>query len=79
MAFYIKIQKVAEDDSLVRYSFEGEQGKQGLFDLDKSTNEVTLIEAMPSDEKKHYFNRASVKVMREWREGHLPEMTEWAS
>lgn len=79
MAFYIKIQKILEGDAAVRYSFESDQGRRGSFELNKKTSEVILIEPMPSDEQGHCFNRAAVKIMREWREGRLPEMTEWAS
>jgi len=79
MAFYIKIQKAFEDDAIARYVFESDQSRKGLFELNKKTGEISLIEPMPNDEQSNCFNRAATKIMREWREGRLPEMTEWAS
>ena len=61
------------------YSFESDYGHQGVFAIDKSNGGVNLIKAMPGDEKLQCYYRASIKVMREWRNGKLPEMLEWAS
>lgn len=79
MAFYIQISKIDESEQAARYRFEGDGGKSGIFEIAKSSGEVTLIEPMPDDEKGHFFNRAAVKILKEWREGVLPETSEWAS
>jgi hypothetical protein len=79
MAFYIKIEKTDEDDSKATYRFTGDGGACGLFEIDKESGEFTLKEPMPGDEAKNVYRRASIKVLREWREGNLPEKTEWAS
>jgi hypothetical protein len=79
MAFYIKIQKTTEDDAAVRYAFESDEGGHGLLELNKQTGEAVLIEPMPGDQQRHCFNRAAVKVAREWRDGRLPKELEWAS
>lgn len=79
MAFYIKLQKVAEDNEVARYSFEGEEHRRGLLEFKKGTGEAVLIEPMAGDQQMHCFNRAAVKVARAWREGGLPESLEWAS
>ncbi|MEJ2463484.1 MAG: hypothetical protein P8098_17920 [Candidatus Thiodiazotropha sp.] len=79
MAFYFKIEKTDENDSKVTYRFTGDRGVFGLFEIDKGSGEFTLKEPMPGDEAQNIYRRASVKVLREWREGNLPEKTEWAS
>ena len=79
MAFYIKIQKTSENESVACYDFESDQGRRGVFEFNKQTGESSLIDPMPNDERLHCFNRAVVKVTREWKEGRLPQMVEWAS
>lgn len=79
MAFYIRISKMDESESSARYVFESDQGRRGVLSFDKLTGEASLIEPMPGDEKRHCFNRAAVKVGREWKAGNLPEVMEWAS
>jgi hypothetical protein len=79
MAFYIRISKTHESESSARFDFESDQGRRGVLGLDKLTGEVSLIDPMEGDEKNHYFNRAAVKVGREWRSGRLPDFMEWAS
>lgn len=79
MGFYIKIEKTFEEDTLVHYSFEGDYGRRGVLGFNKVTGEATLVKSMPEDECLNYFNRAVVKVTREWREGRLPRNLEWAS
>jgi hypothetical protein len=79
MAFYIKILKVLEAENSAQFKFESEGDRQGMFEFNKKTGEISLIEPMPDDEQGHYFSRASIKILREWRTGRLPEMTEWAS
>lgn len=79
MGFYVKIEKAAETEHIVRYAFEGDHGHRGLLEFNKATGESTLVEPMPNDERLHCFNRATVKITREWREGRLPQSLEWAS
>lgn len=79
MAYYIKIQKTFEDSVMARYVFESNPECKGMFAFDKLTGEATLVEPMFGDERGQCFSRASVKVAREWRNGRLPDLTEWAS
>ena len=79
MAFYIKIEKTVESDSTVRYSFESDRSRRGLLEIDKKTGEALVIEPMPEDERMHCFNRAAVKIIREWKQGRFPQLMEWAS
>ncbi|WP_155273474.1 hypothetical protein [Xanthomonas arboricola] len=79
MAFYIKIRKSDEIESSVIYSFESDYDRCGTLRFSKMTGEVSLIEPMPGDERNQCFNRASVKIMREWKAGKLPDFLEWAS
>jgi hypothetical protein len=50
-----------------------------VLSFNKMTGEASLVEPMPGDEKHHCFNRAAVKVAREWKAGVLPDVLEWAS
>ncbi|MET3518174.1 hypothetical protein ABIC63_005986 [Pseudacidovorax sp. 1753] len=79
MGFYVKIEKTFETETVAQYTFEGDHGLKGLLALDKTKGEVTLVEPMPGDDRMHCFNRAIVKITREWREGRLPQTLEWAS
>ena len=79
MAFYIRINKTDENNSLAHFSFESDPGRRGLLRFDKLTGEASLIEPMPGDERNHCFTRAAVRIGREWKTGALPEFMEWAS
>lgn len=79
MAFYIVIEKMSENEGSAIYRFTGDGGRAGSLQIDKVNGEVSLIESMPGDEKGHMFNRAAIKIMKEWKGGSLPAMTEWAS
>jgi hypothetical protein len=79
MAFYIKIEKTNEENDKATYRFTGDGGNSGLFEIDKESGEFSLLEPMPGDEDQNVYRRASIKILREWREGNLPDMTEWAS
>lgn len=79
MAFHIVIEMIDEGDDVANYRFKSDGGRVGLFQINKSSGEVKLIEQMPGDEGGHIFNRAAVKVMREWKRGKLPSVAEWAS
>ncbi|WP_395689826.1 hypothetical protein [Caenimonas koreensis] len=79
MSFYIRIQKVSDQAAAALYTFECDPEHRGVFELDKRTNEVTLLEPMLGDEQQSCFKRASMKIQREWRDGRLPDVSEWAS
>jgi hypothetical protein len=79
MGFYIKIEKTNETEQAVQYTFESDRGRCGIIEINKKSGESTLIKPMPEDERLHCFNRALVKITREWREGRLPQSLEWAS
>ncbi|TKC85968.1 hypothetical protein FAZ69_21885 [Trinickia terrae] len=79
MAFHIVIEMIDEEGEVANYRFKSDGGRVGVFKICKSNGEVKLIEQMPGDEGGHIFNRAAVKVMREWKRGKLPSVTEWAS
>lgn len=79
MAFYLLIDKMSEDDLVAIYRFTGDGGRTGSFQIDKESGDVSLVEPMPGDEQGRSFNRAAVKIMREWKQGNLPVRAEWAS
>lgn len=79
MAFYVKLNKISDNDSSVRYSFEADPARIGVLALNKATGDSQLVQPMPSDEGLHCYTRAAVKVRREWSEGRLPQTLEWAS
>ncbi|WP_269507030.1 hypothetical protein [Burkholderia sp. IMCC1007] len=78
MAFYVKIEKIDETELIAKYRFGDAGEKYGEFEIDKKTGEVHLLAGLDGD-RGHIFNRAAVKIMREWKLGRLPSMTEWAS
>ncbi|NWL75487.1 hypothetical protein DM872_01270 [Pseudomonas taiwanensis] len=78
MAFYIEINKVAETEEYVEYSF-GQLVDVGMLRLDKVRGTVTILSECPLDQHGHWSLRATVKLTRHWKEGILPEKTEWAS
>lgn len=79
MAFYIEIEKIHEDDEKACYRFTGNGGSYGIFGIDKKSGEFSLLEPLPGDDEQNVYKRASIKILREWKNGNLPEVTEWAS
>ena len=79
MAFYVKIEKCAEDNLMAKYRFWSVQDNCGEFEINKQSGEIKLLAQADGDQQGHLFNRAAVKIMREWKQGRLPDMTEWAS
>ncbi len=79
MAFYIRIEKVTEDNDKAGYRFIGDDNYQGSFAILKTSGELNLIEGIPGDLDGGMYRRASMKILREWRNGNLPELAEWAS
>ena len=79
MAFYVKLEKHAEDSKSATYSFWTVPEHLGELKSDKSSGEVLLLLPVVGDEQERLFARAAMKLRREWQQGRLPESTEWAS
>ncbi|MHA6916155.1 hypothetical protein ACQUJO_23930 [Ralstonia pseudosolanacearum] len=79
MAFHITMEKIAENTLTADYRFKVSDGRSGVFQIDKESGEIALLEEMPGDEGRHLFTRAAVKIMRSWKQGNLPSVAEWAS
>ncbi|MNR15720.1 hypothetical protein D3C85_1322750 [compost metagenome] len=69
----IDIWKVFEQEELVIYAFEHE-GRTGKFTINRRTGEATE----PRPEHGSVGHAARYKVISAWREGALPERTQWA-
>ena len=79
MAFHIIIEIVEENDFIASYRFKSGGAQFGFFQIDKRSGEVSLTKQMLGDGKNHVFQRAAVKIIREWKQGNLPISAEWAS
>lgn len=79
MAFYIMIEKFEENDVKAKYRFWSVEDDRGEFEIDKQSGEVELLIAPKGDEQRQLFNRAAVKIIRAWKQGHFPDKTDWAS
>lgn len=79
MAFHILINKLVENSATCQYQFTCGADRRGVFQIEKETGDVLLLEAMVGDEPGHVFQRAAVKILKEWRKGTLPDAAEWAS
>lgn len=79
MAFYIKIEKISDDENKAEYRFTGDHGRVGRFEIDKPSGEVQLLEEMGGDSGSASFKRASMKIKKSWMNGVLPDFAEWAS
>jgi hypothetical protein len=79
MAFYVKIEKRSETEELVIYEYWSKEDLRGKLQLNKSSGEVFPLENIPGDEQGSLFMRAAMKLRREWKDGRIPEVTEWAS
>lgn len=79
MAFYIKIEKMEENSDTATYRFTAHRNTTGEFSINKKTGNFNLIKEMPDDINQMIYQRASIKILRAWREGELPDVTEWAS
>ncbi|RIJ86893.1 hypothetical protein RSP822_07940 [Ralstonia solanacearum] len=77
--FLYKIEKYEETEFAAKYKFWSVDGNCGEFEINKQSGEVHILAQVSGDQPGHLFNRATVKVIREWRQGRLPDMTEWAS
>lgn len=79
MAYWIKIEKTNEGGDEVIYRFTSDGGNSGVFEINKESGEFSLLEPMPGDDEQNIYRRASIKILREWKSGSLPDVTEWAS
>ncbi len=77
MAFHIMIEKTSECEREAVYRFYDTAfaNEPGELKLDK----VTGIIEMTVPTRETFFQRAAVKVARHYRDGDLPDRTEWAS
>jgi hypothetical protein len=77
MAFNILIEKVAESEIEVIYSFHDTAypAECGELRLDKRLGTIEMTK--PTREA--FFQRASVKVSNSYREGDFPDRLSWAS
>jgi len=79
MAFYIKIDKLSEDEYFAVFSYRDEDGCIGRIELDKRLGKTTLIEAAAGDKRGGLYIRACYKILEHWGKGELPDSTYWAS
>ncbi|PHM51884.1 hypothetical protein [Xenorhabdus hominickii] len=84
MAFCILIFKKEENENFARYSFTASEfmdteKEHGIFEINKENGEITLIKSADYDEKKYFYQRASYKIFKHWKDGVLPDETMWAS
>jgi hypothetical protein len=79
MAFYLKLAKVAENDTFAEYSFSPDDIIFGRLKIYKKTGDPVLMQPLDGDDREDFFIRAAAKLRKEWRAGVLPEFTEWAS
>jgi len=80
MAFYIDINKITENNQFADYQFISQPDKKrGKLRLNKKTGQVRLLKTVNSIPKDNISQRAAVKLIKHWREGHLPNSTCWVS
>lgn len=78
MAFYIEMDKIADNEEYVEYSF-GRGADIGVLRLDKARGTLIIISECPLDQGGTWSERAAMKLARLWKEGVFPEKTQWAS
>ena len=79
MAIYLSIRQVEMTPAEAVYEFGTSDGPTGLLGICKETGNVELKKAIPGDNGKAHFARASHKLKKHWNSGELPEVTYWAS
>lgn len=79
MAFYIRIEKRSETAELVVYEYWSKESSRGTLQLSKASGDIAPLNGVSGDERGDLFMRAAMKLRREWKEGRIPEITEWAS
>jgi hypothetical protein len=78
VAFYIEMDKLADTDEYVEYSF-GRGHDLGVLRLDKKSQSISIVTACPLDVDGKWSQRAAMKLAKLWKEGVLPDRTQWAS
>lgn len=78
MAFYIEMDKIADTEEYVEYSF-GRGANVGVLRLNKVRGTLLVLSECPLDKNGGWSQRACMKLARLWKEGVYPEKTEWAS
>jgi hypothetical protein len=78
MAFYIEMDKVADTNEYVEYTF-GRDQEVGLIRLNKNSEAISVVKECPLDTNGKWSQRAAIKLIRLWRDRELPDKTQWAS
>ncbi|MNF68501.1 hypothetical protein [Pseudomonas sp. BF-R-01] len=78
MAFYIEMDKVAETEEYVEYTF-GRGLEIGVIRLGKKDGTIHVLKECPLDMEGEWSQRAAMKLIRLMRSGDFPERTQWAS
>ncbi len=78
MAVYIEMDKVADTNEYVEYTF-GRDQEVGLIRLNKNSEAISVIKECPLDTNGKWSQRAAIKLIRLWRDRELPDKTQWAS
>lgn len=78
MAFYIEMDKIADTNECVEYSF-GRDGVVGIVRLNKASEVISVVQECPLDPSGKWSERVAMKLARLWKSGDLPEKTQWAS
>lgn len=79
MAFYVKIEKRSETAEIATYKYWSKEDSVGTLQLNKISGEVSPLQSIRGDDQGQIFMRAAMKLRREWKEGRMPDVTEWAS
>lgn len=79
MAFYVRITKTEDGGRYAKYRFTSDGTAVGCLLIDKQTGDIKILDPVPGDESGALAARAAVRLRKEWRSGHLPDLTEWAS
>lgn len=79
MAVYTDIDKIFEDDEIVRYRFTLTDGRSGDLALERGTGLVICEKQLEGDEEQLIFARAKRKVLLAWKTGNYPSRLVWAS
>lgn len=78
MAFFIEMDKVAETEEYVEYTF-GRNFEVGVIRLGKKDGTIHVLRECPLDMNGEWSQRAAMKLIRLMRSDGFPERTQWAS
>ena len=79
MAVYLDIKKSAENSEVVEYTYSTTDNRAGRFTIDRKSGHTCLLEAAPGEVEESLYQRASFKIKKAWKAGHLPDFDCWAS